>query len=81
MASKALRGACITRDRLSLSPVILRGVNHPSEVTESPIEIQLRALRNDARRRPGPRSGRFGGTEHVAGLSSAGTDTPDPTVS
>ena len=32
-------------DRLSLSRVMLRGVNHPSEVTESPIEIQLRALR------------------------------------
>ena len=42
---QGLRGACLARDRFSLSRVILGGVNHPSEVTESPIEIQLRALR------------------------------------
>ena len=66
MASQALRGACITRDRFSLSRAILRGVNHPSEATETPIEIQLRTLRNDTRRRPGPRSGRFGGAEWKA---------------
>ena len=40
-----LRGACIAGDRFSLSPAMLRGVNHPSEATETPIEIQLRALR------------------------------------
>ena len=42
---QGLRGACITRDRVSLSRAMLRGVNHRSEVTESPIEIQLRVLR------------------------------------
>ena len=42
---QGLRGACLARDRLSLSRVMLRGVNHPSEVTQSPIEIQLGALR------------------------------------
>ena len=42
---QGLRGACLARDRVSLSRVILRGVNHPSEVTQTPIEIQLRTLR------------------------------------
>ena len=42
---QGLRGACLARDRVSLSRAILESVNHPSEVTQSPIEIQLRALR------------------------------------
>ena len=38
-------GGCLARDRVSLSRVILGGVDHPSEATETPIEIQLRVLR------------------------------------
>ena len=35
----------LARDRLSLSRAILESVNHPSEATETPIEIQLSTLR------------------------------------
>ena len=45
MAVRGLRGACLARDRLSLSRAMLRGVNHPPEATETPIEIQLSTLR------------------------------------